>query len=240
MDSSLTVAEASAPTHDEMSILVQTIEALSILTACALILANAIHFARVQTLHWTTPLAILLALPAADFVSGLVHWTADTWGSEQWPVIGRRFLRPFRVHHINPHDFLRRNFVDTNGDVAMGCIPLLLAALLIPLNTVSGRFLAVFIAAFCLVSLPTNQIHQWSHRPKPPKLVHILQASRLILGSQHHQIHHTAPHVTNYCIISGWCNPLLAYTDFFRRLERMITLLTGLQPRAEEQPIEAS
>ena len=32
--------------------------------------------------------------------------------------IGPRLLVPFRVHHVNPEDFLRRRFVDTNGEVA--------------------------------------------------------------------------------------------------------------------------
>ena len=37
---------------------------------------------------------IVVSAIAADLVSGIVHWTADTWGSEMMPVVGRRFLRP--------------------------------------------------------------------------------------------------------------------------------------------------
>ena len=68
-------------------------------------------------------------MAAADFGSGLVHWAADTWGRDDLPVIGRRLLVPFRVHHVNPDDFLRRRFVDTNGDVAFLAVPVLLGAL---------------------------------------------------------------------------------------------------------------
>ena len=63
-------------------------------------------------LTWWIPLVIVAAGLAADLLSGLVHWGADTWGRETLPVLGRRFLRPFRVHHINPADFLRRDFID--------------------------------------------------------------------------------------------------------------------------------
>ena len=78
---------------------------------------------------------------AADFASGLVHWGADTWGRADLPVIGPRLLVPFRVHHVNPDDFLRRRFVDTNGDVAALAIPLLLALLRMPLETAwAGAF----------------------------------------------------------------------------------------------------
>jgi hypothetical protein len=238
LDSFLSTVESSdPPKHDEMGVVIQTIEALSIVVACALIVTHALRFSRIpQILSWTMPIAVLIALPAADFVSGIVHWTADTWGSEQWPLIGRRFLRPFRVHHVNPHDFLRRNFVDTNGDVAMFCLPLLLVAFTIPLTTASGRFGAALLVAFCCWSLPTNQFHQWAHMPRPPKFVRFLQRCGLILGRQHHQVHHDAPYATNYCIINGWCNRSLAKVDFFRRMESYISFVTGLTPRSEEEP----
>ncbi len=60
-------------------------------------------------------------------------------GPRELPVLGRRFLRPFRVHHINPHDFLRRDFIDCNGDVAMLVLPMLAASMQIPLGTPIGR-----------------------------------------------------------------------------------------------------
>jgi len=73
--------------------------------------------------QWWVPLAFAAGMAAADFGSGLVHWGADTWGRDDLPVIGHRLLVPFRVHHINPDDFLRRRFVETNGDVACLAVP---------------------------------------------------------------------------------------------------------------------
>jgi plasmanylethanolamine desaturase len=121
--------------------------------------------------------------------------------------------------------------------VAMFCLPLLLAAFSIPLTTVIGRSCAVFLVAFCFWTLPTNQIHQWAHMPSPPKIARILQRCGLVLGRQHHRVHHDAPFATNYCIINGWCNGTLAKIHFFRRMERGITFVTGLTPRAEEECI---
>jgi len=56
-------------------------------------------------------------------MSGLVHWLADTWGSEELPIVGPRFLRPFRVHHVTPTSFVECTFMDTNGDTALIGIP---------------------------------------------------------------------------------------------------------------------
>jgi ubiquitin-conjugating enzyme E2 variant len=171
---------------------------------------------------------------SADLISGLVHWTADTWGSEAMPFLGRRFVRPFRVHHVNPDDFLRRRFLDTNGDVAMLTIPFLLIAHALPLNTVIGHSVAAFLAAFSFVVLPTNQVHQWAHRTHPPRMVRSLQNCGLILSRRAHSRHHCAPYARNYCIATGWCNPILERIQFFRRLEQIVSAVTGLQAREDD------
>src|SRR5262249_60739534 len=103
--------------------------------------------------------------------AGLVHGPADTWGSESLPMIGRRFLRPFRVHHLNPDDFLRRDPIDCNGDVAMLNVPILAAALMVPLSAEGGRVAALAMVAFAAAAPPPNPVHQWAHMPSPPALV---------------------------------------------------------------------
>jgi hypothetical protein len=182
---------------------------------------------------WLLPVTVA-GMIAADLLSGLVHWTADTWGSESMPVIGRRLLHPFRVHHVNPDDFLRRRFIDTNGDVAMLVIPILAMALLLPLGNQGGLAAAVFLAAFSGVGLLTNQVHQWAHMPRPPALVRFLQDWRVILSREEHARHHRPPYAAYYCIATGWCNRPLAGIDFFKRLERTVTRLTGLSPRQDD------
>ena len=52
--------------------------------------------------------------------------------------------------------------------------------------------------------------------------------------------HHRAPFEGNYCIVSGFWNPILdargSESSFFRRLERAIHARTGVEPRCWREP----
>jgi hypothetical protein len=190
---------------------------------------------RVDLWCWWMPLALLGGAAAADLASGLVHWGADTWGRDDCPFIGRRLLVPFRVHHVNPDDFLRRTFVDTNGDVALITIPCASLLLVVPLNASWGFPLVVCGLAFCGLGTLTNQIHQWSHMPAPPRLIRALQSCHLLLGRAEHAAHHRGAYDRHYCITTGWWNRPLEAIGFFRGLERAITGLTGVPPRQDDR-----
>jgi len=186
---------------------------------------------------WVVP-ALAAGIAAADFGSGIIHWSADTWGRDDCPLIGPRLLVPFRVHHINPDDFLRRRFIDTNGEVAFIAIPCLFALLSLPLATWWGGPLAVFGYGFCAVGSMTNQIHQWAHMPSPPAAIRLLQSCGILLGRAEHRLHHDRPYDCHYCITTGWCNRPLEAIDFFRRCERAISFVTGVTPRHDDRRYE--
>jgi ubiquitin-conjugating enzyme E2 variant len=207
---------------------------MAVIGVGALLLVHMVRICTTVGFRWWIPLAIVTAGAAADLVSGVVHWLADTWGRDSMPVIGERFLRPFRVHHVNPDDLLRRDFIDCNGDVAMLTLLVLAPALWISLDTEAGRIAEIWTVAFVAWTLPTNQIHQWAHMPDPPRLVRWLQQHAVILSPEAHARHHVSPYAVNYCIATGWCNRLLTRVDFFRALERAVTRLTGQRPRADD------
>ena len=227
------------PVHYEITRAQFVFSAVSIAAAAAGLVAVAARLAlHDSAVGWPTPILLAAGVIAADFGSGLVHWAADTWGRDDLPVIGHRLLVPFRVHHINPDDFLRRSFVDTNGDVAFLAAVLLAALLLIPLEARWAAPLATFGLAFCGIGMLTNQIHQWAHMPAPPPLVRILQDAGIILGRAEHAVHHGRPYDAHYCITTGWCNRPLEAVGFYRGLERMIERLTGARPRHDDERYE--
>lgn len=190
-------------------------------------------------LHWYLLPVLVAAWVLSDLASGVVHWVADSWGSQQLPIVGPRFLRPFRMHHADPEDILRRGFVGLNGDVAIITLPILLAVFAIPLTSAFGRVVALFVVSLSAVGLPTNQVHQWAHMPHPPRFIAWLQTRGFILSREEHVRHHTSPFAMNYCITNGWCNRALTKISFFPRLEAIVTRLTGAVPRADEMVMMA-
>ncbi|MBP7134162.1 fatty acid desaturase family protein [Patescibacteria group bacterium] len=180
---------------------------------------------------------IITGYIGADFISGVVHWLGDTWGSAKTPLVGRAFIRPFREHHVDEKAITRHDFIETNGTNSLVTLIILIPTLfLLPptLGTI-WTVLGVGFFSLCLSLFGTNQFHKWAHAgDKTPSFVRSLQKMHLILDPDHHRIHHTNPFDRYYCITVGWMNPILSRIRFFRILERIIHTITGAQPRGED------
>ncbi|MEP6637687.1 MAG: fatty acid desaturase CarF family protein [Acidobacteriota bacterium] len=177
---------------------------------------------------WLAALAIPLSLVWGDLVSGLVHWTADTYFSEETPVVGASLVKPFRMHHQYPRDICTHNLVSTVGNVCIIAVPMLAGCLYLLWQWPGSGWLEFAILCITLMSgatVATNQFHKWAHQEDPSPLVRRLQRMRLVLNPDHHQVHHTHPFNVHYCITNGWLNPLLNKIRFFRRLEGSLRLL---------------
>jgi len=173
-------------------------------------------------LLWLVALAVPLGIVGGDFISGLVHWAADTYGSEDMRVIGPSLVKPFRLHHIYPRDICTHGLVETTGNVCILAVPVLSLCLYLMWLAPHSGLLAFSVISFALMAaatVATNQFHKWAHQETPSAFARWLQQRRLVLEPEHHKRHHTKPFDTNYCITNGWLNPLLNRLKFFRRLE---------------------
>ena len=82
-------------------------------------------------------------------------------------------------------------------------------------------------------------MHGSLHKGSQPSL-HIkcctnrVQDAGILVSRKVHGAHHKAPFEGNYCIVSGFWNPILdaggTDTSFFRRLERYVLARTGMRP----------
>lgn len=189
---------------------------------------------------WTlAPIAVLGYL-AADLVSGLVHYLADTFGSIHTPILGPTFLKRFREHHVAPDVITTLDFFEVNGANSLISLPFAAALLWLPIRD-GGAALTIgcFGLVFLLGVFLTNQFHRWAHLPARPRWLRWLHASGLVLTPEHHARHHVAPYKSHYCITSGMLNQILDRIGFFRRLERPLgALLVPLLGEAETIVVE--
>ncbi len=186
---------------------------------------------------WLLLAAFFSGWVLSDFVSGLVHWAGDTWGAVDWPWIGPAMIRPFREHHFEPKSITRHDFYDVNGTNCLISLPLLIASTFVNLKQASSLVLFIVATSWSLTlwTFMTNQIHKWAHQDEPAPFVRWLQSVWVILPPSEHEKHHTSPFWVYYCITSGWLNPILAKTGFYRKAEWVISWLTGAKPRGEER-----
>lgn len=171
---------------------------------------------------WLVFLAVPLGIAAGDFMSGMVHWAADTYGHDDTPVVGEAFIRAFRQHHVYPKDICTHNLISVVGNTCIFAVPVLSMGLFLiwwgPMAW--WRAFAFFtIAVMTGVTVATNQFHKWAHQERVSRVVGWMQQMRLVLSPNHHQLHHSRPFNSNYCITNGWLNPALERIKFFRGLE---------------------
>lgn len=164
----------------------------------------------------------------ADIISGLLHWAEDSYGKEEWPIIGKYVIAPNILHHREPLAFTKPGYIYRNRTTiaAAGVIGLIFWSL--------GLINLVTITALAVGS-QTNEIHKWAHMPpaRLPKIVVILQKTGLLQTPRHHFGHHKLPSRKNYCIITNYVNPVLDRLGVFRGLEAMVRLVTGVRPRED-------
>jgi len=166
---------------------------------------------------WLAALSGFAGLCVADFMSGVVHWSADTYGSPTMPIFGG-FVRTFREHHADQIEITRHDFIETNGDTCIFSSPVHFTLLL----WVEDPFALACVFGVFVGSYMNSQIHKWAHSAERPWIVRALQRSRFFLSAGHHSRHHSGPHLSHYCITTGWMNGLLDGVRFFRKLEWML------------------
>jgi ubiquitin-conjugating enzyme E2 variant len=153
-------------------------------------------------------LVLLLAYAVADLASGVVHFLLDNFGSPDTPVIGQKFVKPFRDHHVDPMAMTQGDFIAVNGDNVFVCLPVVLPAFFF-LDTGAHPYAGVFIVGLVGGVIMTNQLHKWAHMPAVPRLVAAAQRRGFVLSTKHHSIHHSGGYDRNYCITWGRSDAVL-------------------------------
>lgn len=183
-------------------------------------------------------LAILFAFPfawiAGDFISGIIHWLCDTYGSVDTPLFGHTLIRNFRSHHKYPKDICVSPLPFIVGYVAIVGLITLPPLIFFMSKSPNSFIINIFAFTFAIITfltVLTNQFHKWAHENEVPNWVTILQKNKIILSPSHHIFHHTNPFNSNYCITHGLTNPFLEKIGFFRNVEKTLSKI-GINPSA--------
>lgn len=59
-----------------------------------------------------------------------------------------------------------------------------------------------------------------------------MQQAKIFISPAEHYKHHRPPYKDYYCIVSGFWNPILDKSGFFRYLEKFIYANTNIKPRS--------
>ena len=145
---------------------------------------------------------VVVAYAVADLASGVVHFLLDNFGSPDTPLIGQKFVKPFRDHHDDPMAMTRGDFIAVNADNVFICLPVIIPAVLF-LEPHHHPYSGVFIVGLVAGVIMTNQLHKWAHMPAVPRLVAAAQRTGIVLSKQHHSVHHSGGYDRNYCITWG-------------------------------------
>ena len=169
----------------------------------------------------------MVALLAVDFVSGLVHWAEDTFGTAATPVVGRWIIAPNELHHRDAGAFVEKGWLASNWDLGM-------AGLLLGAGAWWVGRLDAAVVVFAAGGALANQVHKWNHAAsRAPWLVRGLWATGVLQRPAHHAGHHGGGKNTHYCVLTPFVNPVLDLTRFWRGLERVFVPLFGA-PRRED------
>ena len=173
--------------------------------------------------------AIFVCFWMADFLTGFVHWLEDTYCLEHIPLLGNFICEPNIQHHIDPLDMVRngtffsRNWLQW---ALCGGIFALLWSMGLG-NIYTG--LTLFFASF------GNEVHRWNHMSKTGPIVSLLKETGMVQMQKQHSLHHKPPYAQYYCPLSSMLNPILERMNFWRRLERVVEVTTGIGPKRENR-----
>jgi hypothetical protein len=134
-------------------------------------------------------------------------------------------IAPFREHHVDPAALARHGLLERNGNNCLAALPVLALAGWSCGAVLDGAAFpslrSGWLSALACTLCASNQLHAWAHHPCPPRIVRVLQGAGVVLGPEHHAVHHRGGR--SYAVVSGWSNPWL--DRILSAAERRLTAL---------------
>lgn len=175
---------------------------------------------------------------AADLVTGLLHWSFDTWFDEDVEPL-RRMVYLVREHHMRPARIFRYRLRDEAGILSWFAFALsapVYAGAMRSRGAVTPARYAIVLGTLVMATeiVTALEFHKYGHRVRRGRVPRMLQRTGLLLSPELHLTHHSGSHDEQYCLITGVADLTLGRLGLFRGLERVITAVTGVEPRRDD------
>ena len=179
-------------------------------------------------------LQIILAFLLADFITGIFHWFEDTYLDYciDIPFISD-IAKDNDMHHYFPRSIVAYSYWENTYVNLILAVILLLIIYAINKNFfINNIYFILLVAFFCVIS---NICHKFSHMRdcENSQFVIFLQKTGILASHKFHSVHHQTS-LTRYCPVSVYNNYILDFIYFWRILEYIIFLLTGITPSRNE------
>lgn len=173
-----------------------------------LLAAGMIAYGVTQVHPLIAVLSIITMYLEYDMHSGILHVVFDRPENIDVPVLGQVCLE-FQWHHSIPDDLVRKDFVDTCGDLNV-VAAIIIAFNLIVLDFSKGGFVFIMFGMKILMGYFGQYSHRSGHAVGSglSPLARALQKNGLMMSTKEHWAHHQEPHEYNFCHI-GYCNPVI-------------------------------
>lgn len=177
---------------------------------------------------------IISGFIAADLLSGLFHWFEDTYLDYciNIPILSD-ISKDNELHHYFPRSILAYSYLEQISVT----LPLTIAVVVIVYICFpkwAVKHYAFMISLFIFGSV-SNLIHRFSHMRacEIPFPLNVIQYTGILCSHDHHSMHHTLIN-EKYCVISEYSNHILDNIGFWRGLEMLIYLVSGIHPSRKQ------
>jgi len=177
---------------------------------------------------------IIFGFLLADIITGGFHWFEDTYLDycTNIPFL-KQIAKDNELHHYFPRSILGYSYLE-NITLTLPSIIIFLLIIYVFNKNILKQYPYFFIT-FSLFFLTSNIIHKFSHMRDCEKseLFKYINKTGLLCSHKHHETHHIDA-TEKYCVISEYNNYILDSIGFWRGLEYIIYITTGVAPNRKQ------
>jgi len=181
-----------------------------------------------QSWVWGIILQIIIGFILADIITGAFHWFEDTYIDYclDIPIIDE-ISKDNELHHFFPRSIISYSYLD-NISVSLPIVIIIFILLWFVARWVYKY--VYFLISFGIFSTVSNIFHKFSHMRdcETSDLYKVFQNMGILCSHLHHSKHHEYS-VDKYCVISEYNNYILDTIGFWRGIEYIIFLITGIE-----------